>query len=102
MKNDSHIMRARIGDPVKCKSIFDSLLSNHAIFIQPITCPKVPIGTKRLRITRLARCIRPKTATDLSLPCPGPGVEAPSPGQPLPRNRSLHLSEIKAPFDRSW
>jgi len=54
LQGQSHIVPLIIGDDTCCKSVTQTLMDYHDIYVQPINAPTVPKGTERLRLTATA------------------------------------------------
>ena len=48
---DAHIVPVPVGNPQTCRAASDPLLTQHGIYLRPITCLILATGTERLRIT---------------------------------------------------
>ena len=51
LETPSHIVPVIVGDPRKCKALTGRLMSQHALYVQPINYPTVARGSERIRLT---------------------------------------------------
>ncbi|KFX68214.1 5-aminolevulinate synthase [Pseudomonas taeanensis MS-3] len=48
--SQTHVLPVLVGDAQRCKAAAERLLQIHAVYLQPINYPSVPIGTERFRV----------------------------------------------------
>lgn len=48
--SQTHVLPVLVGEAKRCKAAAERLLRKHAVYLQPINYPSVPVGTERFRV----------------------------------------------------